>query len=130
MIQWNDSLVTGHPLIDNDHRQLIASLNELELALQKGAGKEQIGKILDFLNRYTREHFRREEAHMKHVACPSYDENCREHDALLAKLDAWAARLSQGVSTSLVLDVHREIAGWIRGHIVKIDCKLRGCRVA
>jgi hemerythrin-like metal-binding protein len=129
MIQWNDSFVTGHPLVDNDHRQLIASLNELELALQEGAGKEQISQVLSFLNRYTREHFRREEAHMKHVNCPAYDENCREHDALVAKLDHWATRLNQGVSTSLVLEVHREVAAWVRSHIVKTDCKLRACGV-
>lgn len=130
MIQWSEALATGHPLVDNDHRQILTSLNELEAALQTGAGKEQIAKIIEFLGRYTRDHFTREEVHMQRVGCPAYDENCREHDALLDKLDGWTGRLQQGASTSLVIEVHREISNWIRGHIVKTDCKLRGCRAS
>jgi hemerythrin len=130
MIQWNDTLATGHDFVDNDHRKLIDSLNELETALKEGAGKETIAKILDFLNTYTREHFAREETHMQRVACPAYAENCREHALLISRLDSWLERLEQGTSISLVLEVHREIANWIRGHILKTDCKLRGCKTA
>lgn len=128
MIQWNETLATGHATVDTDHKQLIDSLNQLENSLRDGAGKENVGKILDFLNRYTREHFTREEAHMKKVGCPAYNENCREHALLISRLDVWLERLQQGTSITLVLEVHREIASWIRGHILKTDCQLRGCR--
>jgi hemerythrin-like metal-binding protein len=127
MIQWNSTLETGHALVDQDHKQLVASLNELEAALKQGAGQEQIEKIIAFLNRYTREHFIREEMHMQRVACPAYAENCKEHRAFVAKLDEWVAKLQYGASTTLVLDVYRETANWIRGHILRVDCKLRGC---
>jgi hemerythrin len=130
MIQWNDTLATGHPAVDNDHRKLIDSLNELETSLKNGAGKETIGEILNFLNRYTREHFAREETHMQRVGCPGYAENCREHALLISKLDTWLVRLEKGTSITLVLEVHREIVNWIRNHIVKVDCKLRGCKSA
>ena len=130
MLQWSDAFATGHDLVDNDHRKLIDSLNELENALKEGAGKETIGKILEFLNNYTREHFAREEAHMQAVACPAYAENCREHTLLISRLDVWLMRLEQGTSITLVLEVHREISNWIRGHILKTDCKLRGCKTA
>ena len=128
MIQWNDTLATGHVMVDTDHKKLIDSLNQLENSLRDGAGKENISKILDFLNRYTRDHFAREEAHMKKVGCPAYAENCREHALLISRLDTWLERLQRGTSTTLVLEVHREIANWIRGHILKTDCQLRGCR--
>jgi hypothetical protein len=29
----------------------------------------------------------------------------------------------------LVLEVYRDTAAWIGGHIVKTDCQLRGCRL-
>jgi len=128
MIQWNETLATGHAMVDTDHKQLIDSLNQLEDSLRDGAGKENIGKLLDFLNRYTRDHFAREEAHMKKIGCPAYNENCREHTLLISRLDVWLERLQRGTSITLVLEVHREIANWIRGHILKTDCKLRGCR--
>ncbi|MFT3782531.1 MAG: hemerythrin family protein [Nibricoccus sp.] len=127
MIQWTDTLATGHAVVDADHRKLIDSLNQLEESLRNGAGKENIPNILKFLDTYTREHFAREEAHMKAVGCPAYQENCREHALLVSRLDTWLERLGQGASITLVLEVHREIANWIRNHIIKTDCKLRGC---
>lgn len=128
MIQWNDSLMTGHALVDNDHRQLINTLNELETALQNGAAKEQIGNIIAFLNKYAREHFTREEAHMIKVRCPAHAENCRAHAEFVAKLDGWVAKLNNGASTTLVLEVYRETSNWIRSHILKTDCQLRNCK--
>jgi hypothetical protein len=28
-----------------------------------------------------------------------------------------------------VLEVYRDLAAWIAGHIVKTDCQFRGCRL-
>ncbi len=130
MIPWTTALETGHPVIDDDHRKLIASLNELDAALQKGAGKDMIVPLIGFLNRYTREHFAREEAHMARVQCPAATANIKSHRDFAAKLDGWLAKLQSGPSLSLVLEVHRETSQWIRGHILSVDCKLRGCRLA
>jgi len=130
MIPWTPALETGHPVIDDDHRKLIASLNELDSALKKGAGKEQVVQLLSFLNRYSREHFAREEAHMTRVNCPSKDANVKAHNEFVAKLDGWLAKLQAGPSLSVVLEVHRETSRWITAHIVGVDCKLRGCRLS
>jgi hemerythrin len=130
MIPWTPALETGHPTIDDDHRKLIASLNELDSALKKGVGKEQVIPLVSFLNRYSREHFAREEAHMTRVNCPSAVANKQAHLDFAAKLDGWLATLQTGASLSLVLEVHRETSRWIGAHIVNVDCKLRGCRLA
>jgi hemerythrin-like metal-binding protein len=123
-------LNTGHAIVDQDHQQLIASLNDLEAALAQGAGREQVEQIIGFLNTYTREHFSREEAHMQRVGCPAHAENCSAHRAFEAKLDGWVTKLQNGPSTSLVLEVYRETASWVRNHILRVDCKLRNCRAA
>jgi hemerythrin-like metal-binding protein len=130
MIPWTPALETGHSVIDDDHRKLIASLNELDSALKQGAGKEQIMQLVSFLNRYSRDHFAREEAHMARVNCPSAAVNKQAHQDFVAKLDGWLIKLQSGTSLSLVLEVHREISRWIGAHIVNVDCKLRGCRLA
>jgi hemerythrin len=128
MIQWNDSFATGHELVDNDHKKLIEALNRLETALHSGAAKEQIGDIIAFLNSYAREHFAREEAHMLSVGCPAHAENKKAHAEFVAKLDGWVAKLGKGSSTAVVVEVYRETSAWIRNHILKVDCQLRGCR--
>jgi hemerythrin len=128
MITWTTELETGHASVDNDHRKLVESLNALEAALREGAGKEKIAAMIGFLNQYAREHFKREEEHMQRTNCPAYAENCREHKAFVSRLNAWVLRLNDKPSTTLVLEVHRETVAWIRAHIIKVDCKLRGCQ--
>jgi len=129
MIPWNNTLETGHAVVDNDHKQLVEQLNQLSEALMNGAGKDRITDMIVFLNSYAREHFAREETHMQRVKCPAYAENCRAHAQFAAKLDGWVARLqSSGATTALVIEIHREACAWIKSHIVGIDCKLRGCR--
>jgi hemerythrin-like metal-binding protein len=130
MISWTPALETGHPVIDDDHKKLVANLNELDAALKKGAGKDQVVPLIAFLNRYAREHFVREEAHMARVRCPAAAANQQAHREFVAKLDGWLVKLQSGASLPLVLEVHRETSKWIGAHIVSVDCKLRGCKVA
>jgi len=130
MIEWKPSFETGHPLVDNDHRRLVSALNELDTALRDGAGKEKVTAMVAFLNTYAREHFAREEAHMAKVGCPAAAENLRAHAEFVAKLDRWLVQLQSGPTLSLVLGVHTETCQWIRAHILRVDCQLRGCRAA
>jgi hemerythrin len=130
MIEWNDRYLTGHAKVDEDHKRLFACLNQLDAALKQGAAGGKIDEIITFLSAYTREHFVREEKHMHLVGCPAYDENCRAHSALVSKLDAWLAKKAAGSSTGLALEIFFETSSWIRNHIMKVDCRLRGCRAA
>ena len=131
MITWTPALETGHAVVDEDHKQLVAQLNALSDALARGEGKDRIMEMLTFLGNYARDHFAREEAHMQQVQCPAFAENCRAHAQFQARLANWLQRLTAaGASTSLVLDVHREASAWIKAHILGVDCKLRGCRLA
>ena len=125
MINWNSTLETGVAVIDNDHRTLIEQINLLEEALQQGAGKDRLGELVAFLDKYTRMHFAREEALMTERKCPVSGLNCTAHLLLLQKLDAWNNRLNaSGATTSLVLEINREMGAWITQHIIKIDCRI------
>jgi hemerythrin len=129
MIQWHATLETGHALVDSDHRQLISTLNELEQALKQGVGKDELARIITFLVVYANAHFAREEQHMREVQCPSLLPNCLAHSALRRKLDSWMETMGRsGPSTTLVLEIYREMSSWITQHIRKVDCQLRGCR--
>jgi len=130
MIEWKSAFETGHPTVDHDHRKLVGALNELDAALREGVGKEKVGAMVAFLNSYAREHSAREEAHMARVGCPAAAENRRAHAEFVAKLDRCLAQLPSGASLSLVLGVHGEISQWIRAHILRVDCQLRGCRLS
>lgn len=129
MIVWSTEFETGHKAIDDEHRKLVEGLNNLENALKTGAGRAEISNMIFFLDAYARQHFKHEEGHMKKTGCPAFADNCREHQAFLMRLGGWLQQLKNQPTTALVLEVHRETSAWIRNHMLKVDCKLRGCKV-
>jgi len=128
MTTWNESLVTGHPDVDAEHRELLHQLSGLKEAVQAGAGREQIVELIKILQKYAHFHFAREEAHMVKVNCPAHGANCKAHREFSDKLDGWLELLTyRGTPVSLMLDVQRESVEWITSHITRIDCCLRDC---
>lgn len=128
MVIWNSTLETGNAVVDRDHRLLIQHVNALGETLKNGTGKEQVATMIAFLNKYTREHFAREEQIMKDVKCPTTGQNCAAHRALATKLDGWVARLqASGPNTSLVLEIYKESSEWLRSHIMRVDSHLKNC---
>jgi len=126
MITWNSEFETGHPDIDREHQEICERLNQIELALAAGAGREQIAEMVSLLQRYTLVHFTREEGVMACVKCPRHGENCAAHAKFSARLSRWLEVLTvPGISVSVLMDVHAESGRWIQEHLLKIDSSLR-----
>jgi len=125
MLQWDPSFVTGHAQIDADHRLLFQQLNRLDLAIRRGSAEHELLEVLDFLLRYARDHFAREEQVMREIQCPISGVNCAAHEKLNLQLKSWAARVQQeGPTTLLMLEVHRDMSEWLVRHILHVDCQL------
>ena len=54
-------LVTGNTLIDSEHRQLFAAVNDLMDACSQGHGRDKIQSTVQFLSDYVVKHFGDEE---------------------------------------------------------------------
>lgn len=128
MLPWNSDLETGHALIDAEHREYFRQLDELEAAIERGVGQEQMTQLIVTLQKYVLGHFSREEAHMSRVGCRAHGANCAAHREFARKFEGWIELLTLGnAPLSLVADIQRESAAWILAHITSIDCKLRDC---
>ncbi len=132
MILWSQEYETGVATVDDDHRRLAASLNELEAALRDGAGSQKIAALLDFLEQYAKAHFAREEGCMAQYRCPTAIANQAAHREFILKFTAARERLrkSSGAAALVAIQVHRELSDWIVNHILRIDTALRTCRPA
>jgi hemerythrin len=53
LIAWSDSISVQVAEIDQQHKKLIAMINELSAAMKAGKGNEVLGKIADSLIGYT-----------------------------------------------------------------------------
>lgn len=128
MIQWDESLQTGHAAVDSDHCHLVSMINDLERSLRTHTAIETLEELLRNLRNYAREHFAREEAHMLVVSCPAYTRNRTEHERFTARLDGWITRLElEGPSANLAFDVYHDTGNWLAAHIRGTDCELRDC---
>ena len=124
-MEWNASLDLGIAEFDNQHKQLVALLNDLYDAMRGGHGKDVIGRILESLVQYTKTHFVDEEWFLKHNAYPDLAAHKAEHVLLTRQvLDAQKRYMAQG-SGSLSVELLDFLKTWLSTHIQKSDLKYR-----
>ncbi len=122
---WNDSLSTGNPAVDAEHKRLIEQVNRLLEAMKQARGKEVIEPILQFLERYVDEHFRHEEAAFARLDCPEQKANLRAHAEFRQTVAQLVARYQkEGPNPSLTIELKNKLGDWLVSHIKNVDCKL------
>lgn len=131
MLEWNLHLETGHPGIDEEHRQIYAQLNAIGVEIGRGADHEALRRLIRTLLDYVSRHFRNEEHVMTCTLCPAREKNCAAHRAFVARVHNWLALFRTGVvPASLIADIHAECCAWIERHIARVDIELRATPAA
>lgn len=116
--QWNDYLETGYEQIDNQHKQLIAYLNNLSNAFNSGKGKEEIEKTMDFLVAYTIKHFNDEEKLMREANYPEKLLHRMFHEDFKKIVASYVERLKEeGPNNMLAESVVSGMGDWLVNHI-------------
>jgi hemerythrin len=123
--QWDSSLETGHEKIDNQHKQLIAALNNLIEASSTGKGDQEIFKTLDFLTGYTIKHFADEEKIQVEYDYPDYLVHKRYHDEFKVTVGEMTREIQkQGPTETLIGEVTGAIGAWLLNHIKGDDFRM------
>lgn len=122
-INWEAKYQVGVAIVDAQHKTLFDHVNTLFDAMQAGHGKDEIGKTLAFLARYTVDHFKTEEDLMQRTAYPAYKGHKALHDDLTQKVVELQTKLDQG-SQMLSLPVFHFLKDWLAHHISEEDKKL------
>jgi hemerythrin len=124
-IQWRDSLSIGIEEIDNQHKELLRRFNELLAACESGKGREELERLIGFLDDYVRTHFRDEEALQRMRGYPAYESHRAEHSFFIVRLKALKEEIGKdGVATHHVLETNNLLLSWLINHISKVDTEL------
>ena len=104
------------------HRELIAHVNALMEAVGRSRSREEIAKMMAFLEVYVVRHFRDEERLMEMMGYPQLD----AHRALHASFRRTFARLRaeydrEGATPGLAAELNVRVGGWLVSHIGKLD---------
>lgn len=117
-------LVTGNNLIDSEHRQLFAAVNDLMDACSRGEGRAQIEKTVKFLTDYVVKHFGDEENLQTRSKYPGYPAHKTFHDGYRRKLAETAQELLQQGPTVKALGDLNQVVGVLVSHIRTEDKRL------
>jgi hemerythrin len=117
---WNDTFSTGVKAMDEQHKGLVDTLNELHEAMLACKDKSAAGPLLSRLVKYTHDHFTSEEALMTRTKYPKLAAHFAKHKDLTAQVEAFVNRYQRG-ELSLNIDLLMFLRDWLTTHIQKED---------
>jgi len=123
--KWDSSLESGYEKIDNQHKQLIAAVNNLMEASSSGKGDQTVMQTLDFLTGYAIKHFADEEQLQIDYAYPDYLIHKRIHDEFKGAVGDLVQRVAKdGPTVELIDVVSSTIGAWLLNHIKGDDFRM------
>ena len=122
LIEWTDDLNVGIAQIDREHRQLVALINDLDEAADRGQGKRALGTVLDGMAAYADYHFRNEEEIFERLGYPDASLHKAEHAFFALRVREFRAGLEAGTQ-ALSFEVLDFMSRWLTNHIQRSDRK-------
>lgn len=120
---WNDQLSVENEVLDRDHRQIVALINELYEAILAGHGKDVVAGIVERLAELASAHFNREEAIFSATEYPDVDTHKQEHNAMRIWIADLRERIHEGTAIAPSLEVMNYLKDWLFEHQVGSDHK-------
>jgi hemerythrin len=116
---WNSRFETGITIIDNQHKALFDAVNRLADSFKAGTSKTAVKDSMDFLIKYTVEHFQTEEKVMKDMGYPKLTSHMAEHAQLVHKATELQGKIAEG--KPVTMEVSKFLADWLKHHINEVD---------
>jgi len=123
LIEWKPEYSVGNAEVDNEHRELIALINELHAAIRRHAGQNEVVEGLGEIFAQIAAHFALEEKIMRDAHYAAYDPHKNDHESLLDQLsDIIDSVEADGRYNEQRLSAHLE--NWFSEHFRSHDAKL------
>lgn len=122
-VEFEDELLTGNHMIDTQHKELFAKINDLLAACENSGGKAEAAKTLGYLADYTDFHFQAEEKLQREISYPDYEDHKRRHDELRQVVRDLEEMLTEqeGPTDEFVGQVKKNVVDWLIYHIKGSD---------
>ena len=88
LIVWKPSFDLGIPIVDEQHRGIVSTINSLCFAIQNKHGNEMLRPAIGMVTEYTRIHFEIEEDFLKKCGYPDLEAHHVLHEELTQALSA------------------------------------------
>ena len=118
-IVWSPEFSVGHPLLDEQHKKLLALCQEAGAALSGERSRAQFNRLLGDLSEIAREHFASEEQLLRACAYPLTEAHIREHREYEERLMQILILAADG--TMGLADLYSYAMAWWSDHVLNSD---------
>jgi hemerythrin-like metal-binding protein len=118
LIVWSHEYDLGIPIVDEQHRGIVSTINSLYYGMQNNQGEDLLRPIISMINNYTRTHFQIEEDFLKKCKFPGLKGHHELHNELIRKLDKFGTESLTNQDPLKFLDFLKE---WWIDHICVKD---------
>ncbi|MDP6388574.1 MAG: hemerythrin family protein [Alphaproteobacteria bacterium] len=123
--QWYEGMSVGVPLIDSDHKALIAIINELHALTEAERGGETLKYVIRELVRYTQFHFHREEKVLQACGYPNLAEHMQAHVGFIQYINDVRNSHIRNPDKLFREDILDYLKDWLKRHILIDDMAYR-----
>ncbi len=113
-VVWNDSRATGIPLIDEQHRGIMATMNSLFHFMRKNDGVKGIIPLVTTLEHHINLHFMAEENLLRATQYERVEEHTKYQTEISKKMKILSAQLRHSGNAGDLLDF---LKTWWKEHI-------------
>lgn len=122
---WTERLSVGIDTIDDQHKMLFEKADQLFEAGKNQKAKEFISELLDFLDEYTKKHFKEEEQYMLRIKYPELENQKKLHKEFIEQLGKLKSDYaSSGGNVVVIITANQMVLKWLTNHIGIEDKKI------
>ncbi|NLI57580.1 MAG: hemerythrin family protein [Clostridium sp.] len=121
-IQWRKSYEIGVEEVDSQHKELFKRIRDLLDACSQNKGRQEVSKMIDFLEEYVEIHFTSEEKlHIKNLY-PEYKGHKLLHAKFVKNFEELKKKFEdEGPTLQFVGMVNKFVVEWLIHHIGTAD---------
>ena len=120
VLNWSAVYSVSVRAMDEQHKVLVDTTNQLYDAMRAGKGNQELGQIIQKLIDYTDGHFKDEEKLLATHRYPNLAQHKVEHEAFIRKVFEFSRSLQDG-KMALSITVGNFLKDWLVNHIQKED---------
>jgi hemerythrin len=121
-LQWSEDLSVGVDEIDIQHKELFNIINRLDSAMKQGKAREEIIRLIEFLDEYIVTHFHTEEKYMTDHGYPGYSVHKTKHNWFINEFSDIKKKFeTEGPSVDVIILSNNLLISWFSNHIRTID---------
>lgn len=122
-MEWTTAFSVGVAIFDDEHKKLIAIINQLHEAIDAGVDRQALQNVTDNLVEYTLMHFRHEEMYFDDWAYPFAAEHAAIHARLRQQVFDYRKQIQDRDSRALADELAVFLRDWLANHILVEDRK-------